>query len=156
MQILSKRFYHSLIPQFLNFVHIPLPPQFIMVDTNKKEVHTYYVDEVLNPLLEWTRNPLKISGSKYAFSGGFKIVATSELGGRYFLCGGQRVNLNKGTPAGPRGLLESSPCFEYTLQGFEQKRDMVNVRTYFSLVCLTKLEYSPDYLNQASLKSRSL
>jgi hypothetical protein len=66
-----------------------------MVDTNQKEVHTYFIDEVLNPTLEWTKKPLKIAGSKYSFSGGFKIVATSEVGGRYFLCGGQRETLYK-------------------------------------------------------------
>ena len=34
---------------------------------------------------------------------------------------------------------------------------MVNIRTYFSLVCLTKLEHHSDYLvNQVSVKSRSM
>ena len=119
MQVLSRRFYQSLIPQYLNFVHLPLPPQFIMVDTNQKEVHTYFIDDVLNPNLEWTKKPLKLAGSKYGFSGGFKMVATSEVGGRYFLCGGQREPLKKDIQTTPeRGLIESSPCFEYTLQGF--------------------------------------
>lgn len=72
-----------------------------MVDTNQKEVHTYFIDEVLNPTLEWTKKPLKIAGSMYSFSGGFKIVATSEVGGRYFLCGGQRETLNKEKNATP-------------------------------------------------------
>jgi hypothetical protein len=88
-----------------------------------------------------------IKNSKHSFKGGFKIVATSELGGRYFLCGGQR-------DAPKRGLVESSPCFEYTLKGFEQRRDMVNFRTYFSLVSLTKLEFPPEFTQQSSIRSR--
>jgi hypothetical protein len=40
------------------------------------------------------------------------------------------------------------------VNGFKPKRDMINYRTYLSLVCLTKLESSPDYLKQlSSLKS---
>lgn len=48
MQGVSKRFYTSIIPQFVSQVQLPLPPQFIMVDTDKKEIMTYFVDEFLN------------------------------------------------------------------------------------------------------------
>ncbi len=62
-----------------------------MIDTNNKEVHTYYVDENLNPSHEWTKNPLK-NMDECMIQGGFKIVTTSERGGRYFICGGSKNN----------------------------------------------------------------
>jgi hypothetical protein len=90
LQAVCKRFYNVLIPQLVNLVQLPLPPQFIMLDTSNKELHTFYIDESLNPNQEWLKRP--VSPPIY---GGFKIVATTERGGRYFLCGGSRTKCIK-------------------------------------------------------------
>ena len=58
LQIVSKRFYDLIIPNFLNNIDIPQPPQFIMIDNDQKQVLTYFVDEKLNQKNEWTVKPL--------------------------------------------------------------------------------------------------
>lgn len=103
-------------------------------------------------------------------------MATSESGGRYFICGGQKViptnsktpirrsqtshasSLNDNflkPPVLSGQTIRQSPCYEYTLGGLLTKKDMVNFRTYFSLVCLVKLEKPLGENKHGSLHSGS-
>lgn len=77
-----------------------------------------------------------------------KIVTTSEMGGRYFICGGAKVN--KQSKSVNQSLLQKSPCFEYEYTHLTSKCDMCDIRNYFSLVCLTKIYDFLDHQIQIS------
>eukprot|EP00347_Sterkiella_histriomuscorum_P014707 403359858 len=149
LQIISKRFYNFIIPTFVQNVNIPQAPQFIAIDQKNKEIKTFVVGDTLNPERKWQNiisNPhqLEEESQLYNYSG-LKLVSTSEFGGKYFLCGGYQ------NPA----QSTQSPCFEIRSNQILRKSDMRNMRTYFSLVCLTKYEKLQQDLESEELKEDS-
>ena len=67
------------------------------------------------------------------------MIATSEYGGRYFLCGGFKNFIDIGG---------YSPCYELKNRVIVRKSNMKNMRMYFSLICLTKYEKFQRYNTQ--------
>ena len=59
------------------------------------------------------------------------MIATRDTGGRYFVCGGS-------LPRDSMRFQDNSPCYEYEQAEFSRRKDMMNYRTYFSLICLTR------------------
>jgi len=61
LQGLSRRFYEILIPSFIYSMRVPLPPQFVLVDTDKSKIRTFLIDEALNPERKWFKEPFRLA-----------------------------------------------------------------------------------------------
>lgn len=61
LQALSRRFYESLIPSFIYWMRVPLPPQFVLIDTDKSKIRTFLIDEALNPERKWFKEPFRMA-----------------------------------------------------------------------------------------------
>lgn len=95
LQILNRRFYNIILPSLLHTTKTPLPPQFLVLDFKSQELYTFALpqkslDGSTYSIQDWQKSPLQYNEQDFVLNGGYKIIATSEYGGRYFICGGQR------------------------------------------------------------------
>ncbi|CDW74752.1 kelch motif family protein [Stylonychia lemnae] len=140
---------HVILEYLSNRIDLPMDPQFLQIDQRSKEIRVFMVNKQTQAQPEWRKVVLADScnylqdKSKFDTIDVFanqslKIITTSEFGGRYFLCGAQRISSIRG----------KSPCYEYKQSMIIKRADMKNIRMYFSLVCLTKYDKLFDYSYQ--------